>query len=43
MEYLLHVVKVNHAFDNIKQYLDLLKWCKLLLLFVELVEETSIL
>ena len=42
MEYLLHVVQVHHAFDNIEQDFDLFKGSELLLLFVELVEKTAV-
>lgn len=42
MKDLLHIVKVNHTLDYIKQDLYLLKWREFLLLFVELVEQTAI-
>lgn len=43
MEDFLHIVKVNHTLDDIKQDLYLLEWREFLLLFVELVEKTAIL
>lgn len=43
MKNLLHVVKINHALDYIKQYLYLLEGREFLLLSVELVKKAAIL
>lgn len=43
MDYIFHIVQVNHTFYHIVNYLNLLMGLKLLFLFVELIEKTAIL